>query len=258
MKEVATNHYGKIIKYWSLYWIFPILILFVWKGTTILGIIHNYTLPAPDKVIQTAVVLTTNGTLAGNIIISILRVLEGFIIALAAALTIGIAAGLSVKFEIITDFVLQVLKPIPPIAWIPLAILWFGIGEASKIYIIFIGAFFPIFLNTLDGIKNIDKKYIELARVYEVPQKRVIKHIILPGALPFIMTGTRLGLGSAWICVVASEMIAATSGVGYMLMDGRDLSRPDMVILGMLIIGIVGKFMDDILKKLSNRMIKWN
>ncbi|MDQ0204496.1 ABC transporter permease [Pectinatus haikarae] len=258
MKEMAASKYIQTAKYLSLYWILPILVLLLWKGAALLGIIHNYTLPSPDKVIQTAVTLTADGTLAGNIIISILRVLEGFFLALAAALAVGVAAGLSGKFEIITDFILQVLKPIPPIAWIPLAILWFGIGEASKIYIIFIGAFFPVFLNTLDGIKNIDRKYIELARVYEVSKKRVIKQVVLPGALPFIMTGTRLGLGSAWICVVASEMIAATRGVGYMLMDGRDLARPDMVILGMIIIGIVGKFMDDILKKLSTVMIKWN
>lgn len=161
------------------------------------------------------------------------------------------------KFEKLTDFALQILKPIPPIAWIPLAILWFGIGEASKIYIIAIGAFFPVFVNTLGGIKNIDKKYLELASVYEVPRSRVIREVILPGALPFIMTGLRLGLAGAWICVVAAEMIAATKGVGYMLMDARSLARPDIVILGMLVIGLIGKLMDDAVRMLEKHMIMW-
>ncbi|MBO7618704.1 MAG: ABC transporter permease, partial [Bacteroidales bacterium] len=148
--------------------------------------------------------------------------------------------------------------PIPPIAWIPLAILWFGIGESSKLYIIFYGAFFPILLNTVDGIHNIDKRYLELGRVYEVDKKRLVWRVILPGALPSILTGIRVGLGNAWVCVVAAEMIAATKGIGYMLTNGRSLSRADDVILAMLLIGIVGKFMDDVLKFVSKKIMKWS
>jgi sulfonate transport system permease protein len=136
--------------------------------------------------------------------------------------------------------------------------LWFGIGEASKIYIIVVGAFFPILLNTVDGIRNIDSRYFELSRVYETEYFRVVTRIVLPGAFPQIMTGFRVGLANAWICVVASEMIAATEGIGYMLMDGRSLARPDMVILAMLVIGIVGKIMDDVLRYLSGKIIRWN
>lgn len=241
----------------ALYFVLPLLLLTIWHTVVSLGWVHDYTMPSPAKVFSAAGTLLTNGTLFEHTLASVERVLEGFVLASLLALSTGIAAGLLPKFEKLTDFALQILKPIPPIAWIPLAILWFGIGEASKIYIIAIGAFFPVFVNTLGGIKNIDKKYLELASVYEVPRSRVIREVILPGALPFIMTGLRLGLAGAWICVVAAEMIAATKGVGYMLMDARSLARPDIVILGMLVIGLIGKLMDDAVRMLEKHMIMW-
>lgn len=252
-KEVENK-----VLFWALYLALPIIIILIWKAADIGGYIKPYTMPAPEKVLKTAGDVLKDGTLIKHIVASFLRVLEGFFIALILALTLGIGVGLSKKLEIFTDITVQIIKPIPPIAWIPLAILWFGIGEFSKIFIIVLGAFFPILLNVVDGIKNIDDKYLELGRVYEVPKAKFIRGVVLPGALPSIMTGFRLGLGNAWVCVVAAEMIAATKGVGYMLTDGRNMSRPDLVILGMLIIGIVGKLMDDVLKKISIRITKWN
>jgi sulfonate transport system permease protein len=241
----------------SLYIILPVFLIVIWKGADLLGKIKPYTMPAPERVLKTTIDFIRDGTLPAHIAISALRVGEGFLIALALALALGISIGLSKKLEIITELIVQVIKPIPPIAWIPLSILWFGIGEASKLYIIIVGAFFPILLNTVDGIKNIDSRYFELSKVYEVQYSRVVARVVLPGALPFIMTGIRVGLANAWICVVAAEMIAATKGIGYMLMDGRSLARPDIVILGMLIIGIVGKIMDDGLKWVSKKIIRW-
>ncbi len=240
-----------------LYLALPILILILWKSADLLGLIQPYTMPTPEKVVFTAIEFIKDGTLFVNISASFIRVLQGFFIACILAISLGIGIGLSKKLGIFSELTFQILKPIPPIAWIPLAILWFGIGESSKIFIIVLGAFFPILLNVVEGIKNIDKKYLEVAKVYEVPRKKFIKHVLLPGAMPSIMTGIRVGLGNAWVCVVAAEMIAATKGVGYMLTDGRSLSRPDMVILGMLIIGIIGKLMDDILKKISVKFISW-
>ncbi|HEY5555535.1 MAG TPA: ABC transporter permease [Acetobacterium sp.] len=192
-----------------------------------------------------------------NILASIIRVITGFSLAALAAIIIGIAISLSKNFEIVTRFVLQVLKLIPPIAWIPIAIVWFGIGEPSKIFIIFLGAFFPIFINVVDGIKQIDKRYVEVSKVYEIPDLKFIRKVVIPGALPSIMSGLRIGLGNAWICVVAAEMIAATSGIGYMLMDGRQLSQPDVVILAMLIVGIIGKLMDDVLGIIERKTVYW-
>lgn len=241
-----------------LYIALPIVILIVWEIVCHAGVVQVYNMPAPEIILKDAWEKITAGVLWKHISISFLRVLEGFLIALVAALVLGILIGLSKTIERITELTLQILKPIPPIAWIPLAILWFGIGESSKLYIIFYGAFFPILLNTVDGIHNIDKKYLELGRVYEVDRLKLIRKVVLPGALPQILTGIRVGLGNAWVCVVAAEMIAATKGVGYMLSNGRSMSRADDVILAMLLIGIVGKIMDDVLKLISGKIMKWS
>ena len=253
-----NNNKKKNASYWLLYISLPIILIIIWQGFALAGKLTPYTMPAPMTIITTTIEYIKDGTLFSDIGISFLRVLEGFLIALGLAFILGISVSIFPKFNTFTDLVIQILRPIPPIAWIPLAIIWFGIGEGSKIFIIFFGAFFPIFLNTVDGVKNIDFKYLELAQVYEVPRLKMIKKIIIPGALPSIMTGIRLGLGNAWVCVVAAEMIGATSGVGYMLANGRSLSRPDIVIIGMLIVGIVGKVMDDLLKLLRKKLIKWN
>lgn len=243
--------------HWILYFALPVIVLIIWESADIAGILKPYTMPAPGAIIQTTIEYIQKGKLQANIWVSLLRVLEGFFVALALAFLLGIGASVFPKFDTFTDLVLQILRPIPPIAWIPLAILWFGIGESSKIFIIFIGAFFPIFVNIVDGVRSIDRRYFELADVYEVPKYKLITRIVIPGALPSIMTGVRVGLGNAWVCVVAAEMIGATSGVGYMLSDGRSLSRPDIVILGMLVVGIVGKLMDDFLRWLRKKMIIW-
>lgn len=253
-----SKKYKSSILFLLIYLALPVIILVIWKLADIGGYIKPYAMPTPEKVVKTFIDILKNGTLVSHIIASFIRVIEGFFIALILALILGIAIGLSRKLEVFTDITIQILKPIPPIAWIPLAILWFGIGEFSKIFIIVLGAFFPILLNVVDGIKNIDSKYLELGKVYEVPKVKFIRGVILPGALPSIITGVRVGLGNAWVCVVAAEMIAATKGVGYMLTDGRNMARPDLVILGMLLIGVVGKLMDDVLKVLSAKLIKWN
>ncbi|MDR3162289.1 MAG: ABC transporter permease [Helicobacteraceae bacterium] len=239
------------------YMILPLLLIAIWKAADIAGWVQPYTMPPPENVLATGVEFVEDGTLWQHTKASIIRVLQGFFLALVLALALGIVIGLSRTAERLTGVILQVVQPIPPIAWIPLAILWFGIGEGSKIYIIAIGAFFPILINTIEGIKNIDPKFLELAKAYETSRRRMIARVILPGALPFIMAGVRLGLSMAWICVVAAELIAAQAGIGYMLMDGRSLARPDMVILGMLIIGVIGKLLDDLLSKITRRAIRW-
>jgi len=244
---------GHVVLYLAL----VVGIIAVWSFAGVRGLFQSYSMAAPGQVMTAAVEYAANGDLWVNIVVSLLRVLEGFFYALLAATALGVAAGVFKWFDTFIDLVVQILRPIPGIAWIPLAILWFGIGEGSKEFIIFIGAFFPIFLNTYDGIKGIDAKYFELARAYEIPKWRFIRQVVLPAALPQIMTGVRLGLSGAWICVVAAEMIGATAGVGFMLSDGRSMSRPDVVILAMLIIGIIGKLMDDVLRWARGRVITW-
>ena len=254
VKEKNRVNLGYILLYIAL----PIILIAIWECYDLAGKLTSYTMPSPVAILETALEYLKDGSLFSNIAVSFIRVVEGFLLALVLAFIFGIGVSIFPKFNTFTDLVIQILRPIPPIAWIPLAILWFGIGQGSKIFIIFLGAFFPLFVNTADGVKNIDTKYFELAKVYEIPKNKLINKIIVPGALPTIMTGIRLGLGNAWVCVVAAEMIGATSGVGFMLSDGRSMSRPDIVILGMLIVGIVGKIMDDLLKILRNKVITWS
>ena len=240
---------------WRL--VLPFSLVLVWETVCRAGLVNNYAMPAPETVVQTAADSIRDGSLWGHILTSFFRVHEGFMLAAVFGLVIGVTMGLSKKAEHFFEVTVQILKPIPPIAWIPLAILWFGIGEQSKLFIIILGAFFPILLNTISGIHNLDPRYLELAEVYEMSRKRLITKIILPGAMPEILTGIRIGLGNAWVCVVAAEMIAASQGIGYMLSNGRSMSRPDIVILGMLLIGIIGKVVDDLLKLVFSKLIEW-
>lgn len=256
MNGLKSKNSNQIIGKFINYIILPVIILVIWQICYVFGFLKPYSMPTVKAVLVAAWEGIKDFTIFNDILVSFIRVLVGFFISAVLAITLGIFIGISKKVESFTDLIIKLLKPIPPIAWIPLAILWFGIGEGSKIFIIAIGAFFPILINVVDGIKNIDKKYLELSKVYEIHRRKVISKIVLPGALPSIMTGIRIGLGNAWVCVVAAEMIAATTGVGYMIMDARSLSRPDVVIVGMLIIGIVGKLMDDVIIAISKKVVK--
>ena len=170
----------------------------------------------------------------------------------------GILIGLSEHAQRFTDLIIQILKPVPPIAWIPLVILWMGIGENSKVFLIFLGGFFTILQNVINGIRYTDKKLLEVASVMETPKWKYIFHLIIPAALPSIFTGLRVALGTCWTCVVAAELVASSSGIGYMISNARNFGQIDVVIVGMLAIGIVGKIMDFILLKIEKKVLAWN
>lgn len=256
-KPIRKRVGGGRLRLIGQYAILPVAVIALWQLAYTLGYINPVTLTSPVKTAERTLKLIENGVLLTHVLASLQRVMAGFAIAAVLAVALGIAVGWSKVMERLTDVIIQVLKPIPPIAWIPLAILWFGIGEASKLYIISIGAFFPIFVNVVDGIRQIESKYIEVAQIYKLPWTRLVRQIILPGALPSIMTGLRIGLGVAWVCVVAAELIAAESGVGYMIMDARNLAQTDTMIVGMLTIGIIGKLMDSVLKKVESLFAGW-
>jgi sulfonate transport system permease protein len=256
MSQDTTPRLQKI-KHLTQYVGLSIALLAAWQGLFHLGYLNPVLLPAPSQIALTFRDLLKSGALAHHIGISVLRVLEGFGIAALLGLGLGVAIGLSRTLDRLTDLIIQVVKPIPPIAWIPLAILWFGIGEQSKVYIIFLGAFFPIVINTIDGIRQTDHKFVEVARILVVPRSRFVRQVVIPGALPAIMTGLRVGLMVAWMCVVAAELIAASSGIGYLIMDARQLSQSDVVLVGMLTIGVIGKLMDSLIKRLERRLIGW-
>lgn len=247
--------------YWAqkLESIAPIIsLLALWIVVDSTGRLNTVLFPAPETVWNTFLSKLQDGSLMNAILVSVIRVLKGYALVMVCGISSGILIGLSRHMQNITDLLIQIIKPIPPIAWIPIVILWMGIGETSKVFLIFLGGFFTILLNVIDGIRYTDKKLLEVACVMETPGKKYITQLILPAALPSIFTGLRVALGICWTCVVASELVAATDGVGYMISNARNFGQMDVVLVGMLSIGVIGKVMDVILKEVEKRVLAWN
>lgn len=243
----------KIIEYFLLI----IIILLIWIFMDAEGKLNPVIMPSPAKIIRSFIKLLSNGSLIQNAFISLWRVLKGYAIAAILGIVLGIFIGLSEHLERLTQLLVQIIKPIPPIAWIPLVILWFGIGESGKIFLIFLGGFFTILINVIDGIKQADVKLAEVSYVMETPLIKQIFLRIIPGAAPNIFTGLRVGLTSCWMCVVAAELVSSTTGLGYLIMNARQFGNTDIVIIGMITIGVIGKIMDSLLKVVEKRVVRW-
>lgn len=253
MGKKHLKNFGYLIEYLLLI----ILIFIVWNAMADAGLLNPVIMPSPSRIVKTAWKLLSNGSLLENALFSLGRVLQGYFLAAALGIVLGILIGLSRHLEYLTQFLIQIIKPIPPIAWIPLVILWFGIGESGKVFLIFLGGFFTILTNVVDGIRQTDVKLIEVSRVMETPFLKRIFRLVIPGAAPNIFTGLRTGLSSCWMCVVAAELVSSTTGLGYLIMNARQFGNTDIVMIGMITIGIIGKLMDSLLKWVEGRVIKW-
>jgi len=179
------------------------------------------------------------------------------VVAVSVGIPVGVGIGLSPLFEDIVDPLVEFLRPIPPIAWIPLGILWFGIGDTQNMFIIFLGAFFPVVLNTLSGARAVDRSLVWAALTLGGSRGQIIKEIVLPGALPLILTGCRIGLGVGWMALVAAELVAARSGLGFMIQSARYALATQRVILGMAVIGVLGLLMDRGMLWLERHAVPW-
>lgn len=240
--------------WYKVEYILPIIVLLVvWYIATSGEDYKQVLFPSLTTIWQTFIHKIKDLSLLEALGISLLRVLEGYALAAVFGIAIGILIGLSSHVQRFTDLFIQILKPIPPIAWIPLVILWLGIGEESKVFLIFLGGFFTILLNVIDGIRYTDKKLLEVASVMETPRRKYIFHLIIPAAFPSIFTGLRVAMGTCWTCVVAAELVASSSGVGYMISNARNFGQMDVVIVGMFSIGVVGKIMDALLKQIEKK-----
>ncbi len=233
-------------------------VLVLWIIMDQQGQLNPVIMPSPGKVWDTFLSLMEKGTLWTNLLVSLDRVLKGYLIAALLGIVFGILIGLSKHLDRLTGLVVQIIKPIPPIAWIPLVILWFGIGESGKVFLIFLGGFFTILINVIDGIRQTDTRLIEVSRSVETPFMKHIFLVVIPGAAPNIFTGLRTGLSSCWMCVVAAELVSSTTGLGYLIMNARQFGQTDKVIIGMLTIGLVGKIMDSFLKLIEKYAVKWS
>jgi len=195
--------------------------------------------------------------LAEHIVASTLRVAAGFAFGASAALLLGAAVGLSRRTEAILDPTFQALRAIPSLAWVPLLLLWLGIDEAPKLVLIAIGAFFPVYMGVASGIRGVDRKLIEVGRLYRLSAVALARRVLLPAALPSILTGLRNGLSLAWMFMVAAELIAASKGLGYLLSDGRETSRADIVLAAIVLLAILGKISDGLMQRLERRLLRW-
>lgn len=257
----ALNTEKKKISAWwyRVEYILPIVILFIiWYAVTSPDSYKGVLFPKLTTILKTFVHKLSDGSLLEAVGTSLIRVLKGYMLSVIFGIVFGIVIGLSSHAQRLTDLFIQILKPIPPIAWIPLVILWMGIDESSKVFLIFLGGFFTILLNVIDGIRYTDKKLLEVASVMETPKAKYILHLIIPAAFPSIFTGLRVAMGTSWSCVVAAELVASSSGVGYMISNARNFGQMDVVIVGMLSIGIIGKIMDVILMFIERKVLAWN
>ncbi len=217
---------------------------------------HSVIFPTPLDVVTGTLELLKDGTLWRHIAASLLRVGVGFGLAVCVAVPLGLWMGWVRGAYRTLNPVFQILRPISPIAWIPIAILWFGVGDASPVYLIFISSVFPMIVQTTVGVHTIEKRYLRAADNFGVSRRILFLQVVIPAVLPQIVVGMRIGLGVAWLVVVAAEMIALHSGLGYMIMDSRNAgNRYDLVVAGMIIIGLIGLSLDGIMRMLEG--LKW-
>ena len=214
-------------------------------------------LPSPSDVYDTARQLFSNGSLTTDVLASLKRVSIGYALGVAAGVSLGVLFGAVKLLSAIFRPVLEVLRPIPGIAWIPLAIVWFGIGNASSYFIVAIACFFPIFVNTHSAVTSVEGRYLEVARCLGATRRMQALEVTVPAALPRILTGLRVGLGVAWMTVIAAELVAARSGLGYMIQLNRELLQTPAVIVGMALIGLIGFAMSAALEVLERWLVPW-
>ncbi|POA77194.1 ABC transporter permease [Pseudomonas sp. DP16D-R1] len=234
----------------------PALIILVLEIVVRVGWLPSYQMPAPSDIALTLRDLA-EGALWKHISASLLRVLLGFAIGASLALIFAAWVGLSREAEAWLEPTFAGLRAIPSLAWVPLLLLWLGIDETSKIVLIAIGAFFPVYLNGVAAIRNIDRKLVEVGQMYGFSHRRLVLRILLPAALPGLFTGLRSGMSLAWMFLVAAELIAATKGLGYLLSDGRETSRPDIVLAAIIVLALLGKLSDGLLASLEKRFLAW-
>jgi len=238
-----------------------VLILVAWQGAAMV-IQNNYILPEIGEIggvlLSPVVPILGGQSLLANMLVSLREVLTGFFCAAALAIPLGLLIGWSAEVRAYLNPVIQILRPVPPIAWMPFAIAWFGIGFKSILFIIALGAFFPILINTVDGVERVQKRWIEVAEIFHATFFEKFRTVVIPGALPTIWTGLRVSFGVAWMCVVAAEMLpGTTAGLGFLIMYAYNLGQLQVIGAGMIVIGIIGIGADALFRAGQARLFGW-
>lgn len=242
----------------AISWIAPVALIVIWEALARLGFIAPYVLPAPSKVLLTGVKLATSGTLINDLLVSLTRAAVGFVIGGSIGFLLGTLVGFSRLAEAFIDRSVQMVRAIPFLAVLPLVIVWFGVGEAQKIFLVALGVGFPIYINTTLGIRQVDPKLVELGRVQGLTTSELIRRVVLPGAMPSILTGVRFSLATAWLALVVAETIGAQAGLGFLAMDAREFLRTDVIVLTVVIYALIGVGADVIARRLERSLLKWH
>ncbi len=252
--KLDSARLGRALAPWAL----PIALLIVWEVAARTGLVNARLLPAPSAVALAGWRTLLDGSLAANVLASSQRALIGLVIGGGLGFGLGLATGLWRPVETLLDSSVQMIRNVPHLALIPLVILWFGIGETAKIFLVVLGVFFPIYINTFHGVRTVDRQLVEMAEVYGLDRRAQLLRIILPGALPSILVGLRYALGLMWLTLIVAETISASSGLGYMTMNAREFFQTDVVILGILVYALLGKLADAATRAIERRALAWH
>lgn len=242
----------------ALPWLVPVGLIVFWQVAASLGWLSTRVLPAPSEVIKAAWALTLSGELWTHVKVSAGRALSGLAIGGGLGLVLGLLTGSVKFFETLLDSTLQMVRNIPALALIPLVILWFGIDETAKLFLIAVSVFFPIYLNTFHGIRNVDPGLIEMGRSYGLTRWQLYREVILPGAMSSILVGLRFSLGLMWVILIVAETISAQAGIGYLTMNAREFLQTDVVLVGILLYALLGKLADVFARGLERYWLRWH
>ncbi|WP_211460969.1 aliphatic sulfonate ABC transporter permease SsuC [Collimonas silvisoli] len=255
---VRKTHAAKIWQERLLPWLLPVALILVWEFAAKVGWLSSRILPEPWAVARSAWSLTLSGELWTHVRISAWRAISGFAVGGGLGLLLGLLTGTFKQAETLLDTSIQMIRNIPALALIPLVILWFGIDESSKLFLVSIGVFFPVYLNTFHGIRSVDKGLIEMAKSYGLSGWPLYRDVILPGALPSILVGVRFALGLVWVLLIVAETISAQAGIGYMTMNAREFLQTDVVLVGILLYALLGKLADILARALERYWLRWH
>ena len=239
-------------------WIVPALVLLCWELSAHAGWLSSRILPEPLKVAEAAWGLLRSGEMLADVKLSALRALGGFAIGGGIGFLLGLGTGLFKPLEAALDSTVQMIRNIPALAMMPLVILWFGIEEEAKLFLVALGVFFPLYMNTFHGIRSVDANLVEMAKSYGVRGFALYRDVILPGALPSILVGVRFALGLMWVMLIVAETISAQSGIGYMTMNAREFMQTDVVVVGILLYALLGKLADMLARGLERWLLPWH
>ena len=242
----------------GLPWILPVLVIVVWQVAAQMGALPSRILPAPSAVARAAGALIASGELWIHLAASFRRAGIGFAVGGSIGFGLGLLTGTSRLAEQLLDSTIQMIRNIPHLALIPLVIIWFGVGEPGKLFLVSLGVMFPLYINTYHGMRSVDKGLIEMGRVYGLTRWGLFREVMLPGAMSSILVGVRFALGFMWLTLIVAETIAANSGIGKMAMDAREFMQTDVVVVAILLYALLGKLADVLARILEHRWLRWN